>query len=111
VVIFAAGTGNPFFTTDTAAALRAVEIKADVIMKATKVDDVYTADPVKDPQATRYDRISYLGVIEQGLKVMDSTAVTLCMDNRLPILVFNLRTPGNLRRAVMGEPVGTLVAV
>jgi uridylate kinase len=111
VVIFAAGTGNPFFTTDTAAALRAVEIKADVIMKATKVDGVYTADPVKDPDATRYERISYLGVIEQGLKVMDSTAVTLCMDNRLPILVFNLRTPGNLRRAVMGEPVGTLVAV
>ena len=111
VVIFAAGTGNPFFTTDTAAALRAVEIKADVIMKATKVDGIYTADPVTNLAATRYDRISHLGVIEQGLKVMDSTAITLCMDNRLPIIVFNLRTPGNLRRAVLGEPVGTLVAV
>jgi uridylate kinase len=110
VVIFAAGTGNPFFTTDTAAALRAIEIKADVIMKATKVDGVYTADPLTDRSATRYDRISYLGVIEQGLKVMDSTAITLCMDNRLPILVFNLRTPGNLRRAALGEPVGTLVS-
>jgi uridylate kinase len=109
VVIFAAGTGNPFFTTDTAAALRAMEIRADVIMKGTKVDGIYTADPIVHPEATRFDRITYLKVIEQGLKVMDSTAITLCMDNRLPIVVFNLRTPGNLRRAVLGEPVGSLV--
>jgi uridylate kinase len=109
VVIFAAGTGNPYFTTDTAAALRAMEIKADVIMKATKVDGIYSADPMKVPDATRYDRISYLSVIEQGLGVMDSTAITLCMDNRLPIVVFNLRTPGNLKRAVLGEPVGSVV--
>jgi len=110
VVIFAAGTGNPYFTTDTAAALRAMEIKADVIMKATKVDGIYTADPVKDPDARRYDRISYLEVLEQRLEVMDATAISLCMDNRLPILVFNLRTPGNLRRAVLGEPVGSTVS-
>ncbi|MBL8144313.1 MAG: UMP kinase [Acidobacteria bacterium] len=109
VVIFAAGTGNPYFTTDTAAALRAKEIAADAIFKATKVDGIYTADPMKDPTATRYDRISYLNVLEQGLKVMDSTAITLCMDNHLPIMVFNLRTPGNLKRAVLGEPVGSLV--
>jgi uridylate kinase len=109
VVIFAAGTGNPYFTTDTAAALRAMEIKADVIFKATNVDGIYSADPVIEPAATRFDRISYLSVIEQGLKVMDSTAITLCMDNRLPIVVFNLRTPGNLRAALMGEPVGSLV--
>jgi uridylate kinase len=111
MVIFAAGTGNPYFTTDTAAALRAMEIKADVILKATKVDGIYTADPVTHPDATRFDKISYLSVIEQGLKVMDSTAITLCMDNRLPIVVFNLRAPGNLRRAIMGEPVGSLVTV
>ena len=109
-VIFAAGTGNPYFTTDTAAALRAMEIKADVIMKATKVDGIYTADPVKDPDARRYDRISYLEVLEKRLEVMDATAISLCMDNRLPILVFNLRTPGNLRRAVLGEPVGSTVS-
>ena len=109
VVIFAAGTGNPYFTTDTAAALRAMEIKADAIFKATKVDGIYSADPVTHPTATRYDRISYLNVLEQGLKVMDATAITLCMDNNLPIMVFNLRTPGNLKRAVMGEPVGSLV--
>jgi uridylate kinase len=109
VVIFAAGTGNPYFTTDTAAALRAMEIKADVIMKATKVDGIYSADPMRVPDATRYDRISYLSVIEQGLGVMDSTAITLCMDNKLPIVVFNLRTPGNLRRAVLGEPIGSVV--
>ena len=109
VVIFAAGTGNPYFTTDTAAALRAMEVRSEVILKATKVDGVYSADPMKDPAATRYDRISYLQVLEQGLKVMDSTAISLCMDNRLPILVFNLRTPGNLRRVVMGEAVGTAV--
>ena len=109
VVIFAAGTGNPFFTTDTAGALRSVEIGADAIMKATKVDGIYTADPMKDPSATRYDTISYLQVLEQRLKVMDATAISLCMDNQLPILVFNLRTPGNLRRAVLGEPIGSVV--
>jgi uridylate kinase len=109
VVVFAAGTGNPYFTTDTAAALRAMEIKADVIMKGTKVDGVYTADPMLDPTARRYDNISYLQVLEQGLRVMDATAISLCMDNRLPIVVFNLRTPGNMKRAIMGEPVGSLV--
>ena len=106
-VIFAAGTGNPYFTTDTAAALRAMEIRASVIMKATKVDGIYTADPMHDPAATRYDTISYLQVLEKRLKVMDATAISLCMDNQLPILVFNLRTPGNLRRAVLGEAVGS----
>ncbi len=109
VVVFAAGTGNPYFTTDTAAALRAMEIKADVIMKGTKVDGIYTADPMLHPEATRFDSISYLQVLEQGLKVMDTTAISLCMDNRLPIVIFNLRTAGNLRRAIMGEPVGSLV--
>jgi uridylate kinase len=110
VVIFAAGTGNPYFTTDTAAALRAMEMKADVILKGTKVDGIYTADPMIDKNATRYDRISYLEVIDKGLKVMDSTAITLCMDNRLPIIVFNLRAPGNLRRTIMGEPIGSIVS-
>src|ERR671912_1680202 len=109
VVVFAAGTGNPYFTTDTAAALRAMEIKADVILKATKVDGIYTADPMKDPHATKYDEISYLQVLERGLAVMDATAISLCMDNKLPIVVFNLRTPGNIRRVVMGDPVGTTV--
>jgi uridylate kinase len=111
VVVFAAGTGNPYFTTDTAAALRAMEIRADVILKGTKVDGIYTADPLKDPDATRFDSISYLQVLEQGLKVMDATAISLCMDNRLPIVVFNLQRPGNLRRAVLGEAVGSLVKV
>ena len=111
VVLVAAGTGNPYFTTDTAAALRAMEMKADVILKATKVDGIYTADPMTHPEATRYDEISYLKVLEQGLKVMDATAISLCMDNKLPIVVFNLRTPGNLRRVVMGEAVGTTVRV
>jgi uridylate kinase len=109
VVIFAAGTGNPYFTTDTAAALRAMEMKADVILKGTKVDGIYTADPMLDKNATRFDRISYLEVIDKGLRVMDATAITLCMDNRLPIIIFNLRTAGNLRRTVMGEPIGSLV--
>jgi uridylate kinase len=109
VVIFAAGTGNPYFTTDTAAALRAMEIKAEVIMKATKVDGIYTADPVKHPEAERFDSISYLGVLEKGLQVMDATAISLCMDNKMPIIVFNLRTPGHLKRAVLGERVGSLV--
>src|SRR5918998_1748812 len=92
VVVFAAGTGNPYFTTDTAAALRAMEIKADVILKATKVDGIYNADPMQDPTATKFDEISYLNVLERGLKVMDATAISLCMDNKLPIVVFNLRT-------------------
>jgi uridylate kinase len=109
VVIFAAGTGNPYFTTDTAAALRAMEMKADVILKGTKVDGIYTADPMLDLTATKYSEISYLKVLEQGLKVMDNTAISLCMDNKLPIVVFNLRTPGNLRRVIEGEPIGTLV--
>ena len=109
VVVFAAGTGNPYFTTDTAAALRAMEIKADVILKGTKVDGIYTADPMVDKGATKYNDISYLNVLEQQLKVMDATAISLCMDNRLPIVVFNLRTAGNVRRVVMGEPVGTTV--
>jgi len=110
VVVFAAGTGNPYFTTDTAAALRAMEIKADVILKGTKVDGIYTADPMLQPNATKFERISYLKVLEQGLKVMDATAISLCMDNKLPIVVFNLRTAGNLRRVIAGEPVGTTVA-
>jgi len=109
VVVFAAGTGNPYFTTDTAAALRAMEMKAEVILKATKVDGIYTADPVKHPEATRYDRISYLQVLQERLQVMDATAISLCMDNKLPILVFNLKTPGNIRRVVMGEAIGTIV--
>ena len=109
VVVFAAGTGNPYFTTDTAAALRAMEMKAEVILKATKVDGIYTADPVKHPDATRYERISYLQVLQERLQVMDATAISLCMDNKLPILVFNLKTPGNIRRVVMGEAVGTIV--
>jgi uridylate kinase len=109
VVVFAAGTGNPYFTTDTAAALRAMEMKADVILKGTKVDGIYTADPMLHPEATKYDEISYLKVLEQRLKVMDATAISLCMDNKLPIVVFNLRKPGNLRRVIMGESVGTTV--
>ncbi|MEO7270984.1 MAG: UMP kinase [Vicinamibacterales bacterium] len=109
VVVFAAGTGNPYFTTDTAAALRAMEMKADVILKGTKVDGIYTADPMLDPHATKFQEISYLQVLGERLKVMDATAISLCMDNKLPIVVFNLRTPGNLRRVVMGEPVGTTV--
>ena len=109
VVIFAAGTGNPYFTTDTAAALRAMEMKADVILKGTKVDGIYTADPMLDSTATKFTDISYLKVLERGLKVMDATAISLCMDNKLPIVVFNLRTPGNVRRVITGEPVGTTV--
>ena len=110
VVIFAAGTGNPYFTTDTAAALRAMEMKADVILKGTKVDGIYTADPMIDKNATRFEKISYLEVIDKGLKVMDATAITLCMDNNLPIIVFNLRSPGHLRRTIMGEPIGSIVS-
>ena len=110
VVIFAAGTGNPYFTTDTAAALRAMEIKAEVILKGTRVSGVYTADPMLDPHATKYPTISYLQVLERQLKVMDATAISLCMDNKLPIVVFDLREPGNIRRVVMGEPIGTTVS-
>jgi uridylate kinase len=109
VVVLGAGTGNPFFSTDTAAALRAMELKAEVILKATKVDGIYNADPMLEPTATRFERISYLQVLEQQLKVMDATAISLCMDNRLPIVVFNLRTPGNIKRAIVGEPVGSVV--
>lgn len=109
VVIFAAGTGNPYFTTDTAAALRAMEMRADVILKATKVDGIYSADPMIDKSAQRYTTISYLQVLERGLKVMDTTAISLCMDNKLPIVVYNLKEPGNLRRVVCGEAIGTTV--
>jgi len=111
VVVFAAGTGNPYFTTDTAAALRAMEIKADVILKGTKVDGIYTADPMLDKTATKYDSISYLQVLERQLRVMDATAISLCMDNKLPIVVFNMRAAGSIRQVVMGEPVGTTVGV
>jgi uridylate kinase len=110
VVIFAAGTGNPYFTTDSAAALRALEIKADIILKATKVDGVYSADPVLDATAELFDAISYRQVLEKELKVMDASAISLCMDNQLPIIVFNMRQAGNIRRVVMGEAgVGTKV--
>ena len=109
VVILAAGTGNPYFTTDTTAALRAAEIEADVILKATKVDGVYTADPKKDPAATRFDRLDYLDALNRGLAVMDSTALTFCMDNDIPIVVFDLLKEGNIERAVRGDKIGTLV--
>ena len=109
VVVFGAGTGNPYFSTDTAAALRAMEIKAEVILKGTKVDGIYDADPLVKTDAIRFDQISYRQVLEQGLKVMDATAISLCMDNRLPIVVFNLKTPGNIKRAITGEPIGSLV--
>ena len=110
VVVFAAGTGNPYFTTDSAAALRAMEIRAEVLLKGTKVDGVFTADPVTDPTATRLDRLTYQQVLEQGLKVMDSTAISLCKDNAMPIVVFNLLTAGNIRRAVCGEQIGSVVS-
>ena len=109
IVIFAAGTGNPFFTTDTAASLRAMEIGAQVIFKATRVDGVYDADPEKHPEATRFDELTYIDVLNRGLQVMDSTAISLCMDNGLPILVFNMLQPGNIMRAVTGVHIGTLV--
>jgi uridylate kinase len=109
IVIFAAGTGNPYFTTDTAAALRAMEIGAEVILKGTKVDGVYSSDPVKDPKAKKYSELTYMEVLKKGLGVMDSTAVTLCMDNNLPIVVFNLKGKGNIRKVVEGKKVGTLV--
>lgn len=109
VVIFVAGTGNPFFTTDTAAALRAMEIGADVILKATKVDGVYTADPKKDKRARRFERLKYIDVLKKRLGVMDATAVSLCMDNKLPIVVFDLTKAGNIKRVVLGEKIGTVV--
>ena len=111
VVIFAAGTGNPYFSTDTAAALRAMEIKAEVILKATKVDGIYDADPVKVKSATMYSEIKYIDVLRQGLRVMDTTAISLCMDNSLPIIVFNLLQSGNIQRVVTGEKIGTIVRV
>ena len=110
VVIFAAGTGNPFFTTDTAGALRAVEIGADAIMKATKVDGIYSADPQRDPRAQRLAHVTYIDVLNRGLQVMDSAAISLCMDNKLPIIVFDLTRSGNVRRIVLGEPVGSIVS-
>jgi uridylate kinase len=109
VVIFAAGTGNPYFTTDTGASLRGMEIHADVIMKATKVDGIYDKDPEKHPDARRYERVSFNEVLQQGLKVMDSTAISLCMENKMPIIVFNLHKRGNIMRAMTGEHVGTVV--
>lgn len=109
VVVLAAGTGNPYFTTDTAAALRALEIGAEVVLKATKVDGIYNKDPVKHPDATRYDSLPYAKVLADGLKVMDATAVALCQDNDLPIIVFNMRSRGNIRRVVSGEAIGTVV--
>jgi uridylate kinase len=110
VVIFAAGTGNPFFTTDTAGALRAVEIGADAIMKATKVDGIYSADPARDPSAERLARVTYIDVLSRRLEVMDTTAISLCMDNALPIIVFDLTRSGNIKRIVLGEPVGSIVS-
>ena len=110
VVIFGAGTGNPYFTTDTAASLRAVEIEADVILKGTRVDGIYTADPEKDASAKRYDEISFTDVIKRNLKVMDMTAFTLCQENKLPIIVFDMNQPGNLAQIVNGKSVGTLVS-
>ncbi|MFT4022742.1 MAG: hypothetical protein QM664_03030 [Flavihumibacter sp.] len=109
MVIFGAGTGNPYFTTDTAGSLRAIEIKADVILKGTRVDGIYTADPEKDPAAVKFDTISFRDCINRNLKVMDMTAFTLCMENNLPIIVFDMNKPGNLMRVVSGDPVGTLV--
>lgn len=110
VVVFAAGTGNPYFSTDTAASLRAMEIKADVIMKATKVDGIYDADPMKVQDATMFESITYIDVLKMGLRVMDATAISLCRENNLPIVIFNLNIPGNIRRVVMGEKVGSLVS-
>ena len=109
IVIFGAGTGNPYFTTDTAASLRAIEIKADVVLKGTRVDGIYTADPEKDPSATKYDEITFGEVYDKGLSVMDMTAITLCQENKLPIIVFDMNKPGNFERIAKGEKIGTLV--
>ena len=111
VVIFAAGTGNPYFTTDTAASLRAVEIGADVIFKATKVDGIYSADPMEDDSAVKFSQLSYLEILKKGLQVMDSTSVSLCMDNKLPMIIFNVREKSSIKRVLMGEKIGTLVGV
>jgi uridylate kinase len=110
VIIFSAGIGSPYFTTDTAAALRALEIKADVILKATKVDGAYTSDPLIDKKAKRFDHISYLEVLQKGLQVMDSTAISLCKDNNLPIIIFDLKKRGNFKKAVLGQKVGTIIS-
>jgi uridylate kinase len=110
IVIFAAGTGNPYFTTDTTAALRALEIHAEAIIKATRVDGVYDCDPLKNPEAVMYESLEYIEVISRGLKVMDATAVSLCMDNKLPIIVFNLTVPGNIKKVLCGESIGTVVS-
>ena len=109
IVIFGAGTGNPYFTTDTAASLRAIEMKSDVVLKGTRVDGIYTADPEKDPSATRYDEISFQEVYDKGLNVMDMTAITLCQENNLPIIVFDMNKEGNFMKIAKGEPIGTLV--
>jgi len=109
VVIFAAGTGNPYFTTDTAASLRAVEVEAQVILKATKVDGVYSADPMIDPTATKFSELTYIDVLNKGLKVMDSTSVSLCMDNKIPMIIFNVREKGSIKRAILGEKIGTTI--
>jgi uridylate kinase len=109
LVIFGAGTGNPYFTTDTAASLRAMELNAEVLMKATKVDGIYDKDPTKHSDAKKYDKISYIDVLKQGLQVMDSTAISLCMDNKLPIMTFDLAKPGNILKAILGENIGTIV--
>ena len=109
-VILAAGTGNPYFTTDSAAALRALELKADVLLKATKVDGIYSADPVKDPKASRYAHVTYQEVLERGLRVMDAAAISLCMENKLPIVVFDIRQDGNIRRVIQGEAIGSVVS-
>ncbi|MBM4081025.1 MAG: UMP kinase, partial [Planctomycetes bacterium] len=111
VVILAAGTGNPFFTTDTAAALRAIEIEADALLKATKVDGVYSADPMKDPHAKKFDRLTYMDVLRRRLQVMDLTAISLCMENHLPVVVFNMARPGNIQRVIRGERIGTWVGL
>lgn len=110
VVIFSGGTGSPYFTTDTAAALRAVEIEAEVILKATKVDGIYDSDPILNPRAQKYDHLTYLEVIEKGLKIMDTTAISLCMDNTLPIVIFNLKKEGNIRKIIEGKKIGTIVS-
>ncbi|MEK6691257.1 MAG: UMP kinase [Nitrospirota bacterium] len=109
VVIFAAGTGNPYFTTDTAAALRAIEIGARIILKATKVNGVYTDDPLKNPKAKKFDNLTYIDILKKGLKVMDATAISLCMDNKLPIIIFNLRKRGNIKRVLKGAKIGTII--
>jgi len=109
VVIFAAGTGNPYFSTDTAASLRAMEIKADVLLKGTSVDGVYTADPKKDPTATKYAQLTYMDILQKSLRVMDATAVSMCKDNNLPMIIFNMNVPGNIQRVITGETIGSLV--